>query len=449
MNVRKLVMLLGIFVLLLAFLASAPLALWIREDQVIDSRELGDVLVLWLGFGVALTAAYIQVSHALQQYIQDFHDLSTEDAAKLVSRLFFGLPQPPLRSPVLRVQAGQVDLEAPPLLHRVGGPARLVIDLNSVVVTSKLGRLSRVLGPGVHTLAAFERVWDVVDLRPQRRSLTVTFMTRDGIPASCQVGIVCRVARDADLPTPEGAAPAGTAPYSEAAILKVTTEKFVRKSEGHDRVADWVVGIANGALDGVVRDVLEKHRLDEFLDPRVSMDEESRASKTPGRVERLIPELEQEIAQQVRATGLARGIVVERVELGVIRPVEPAVSRQWLEFWQAKTQRKVDEQAMKAESTRLRLAEDMRAELQVTFLDRMLKELEGLRDKGVEVPPQLILVSYIEAINSVYDSNPQMQQLMFRQVQDLLATIDTVQRDDLSFTSSRLDVDRPLPSPKA
>ncbi len=136
-----------------------------------------------------------------------------------------------MRAPVLRVQASQVDLDGPPIVHQVGGPAKLSVDLHNVVVTSRMGTLYRILGPGFHDLEAFG-VWDVVDLRPQRR-MTVEFVTRDGIPASCQVSIVCRIAppgdgasssRETDAPPSFG--------YDVEAILNVTTSKCSAQGRG-------------------------------------------------------------------------------------------------------------------------------------------------------------------------------------------------------------------------
>ena len=124
------------------------------------------------------------------------------------------------------------------------------------------------------------------------------------------------------------------------------------------------------------------------------------------------------------------GVVVERVELGMVRPAEVAITRQWLEFWQAKLQKSIDRYTMEATATHEQLAENARVEAQAMFVNRMLEEIQQLRGSGIEVPPQLIIASFMDALHAMSDQGPEMQQLLFQQAESLIRVVDAIELDD-------------------
>ncbi len=439
MSLSKLLVPLVVGALFLAFAASLPIVLWSEAGYTIQASDEANFLILVVGFGVALAISAWQMVRVLRQYVQDLHDVSAEEAAGLVAHLIFGAGLS-VGAPVLRVRAGQTDLDGPPIVYKIGGPAKLNVDLNNVVVTSRLGTLRRILGPGLHDLEPFERVWDVVDLRPQRRTLTVEFVTRDGIPALCQATLVCRIAppgyaesplaEDGTLSPAVGVARDRLFGYSAEAVFQVTTSTYVRKPEGRNRVIDWVSGMANDVLEATVRDILEQHRLDELLNPQYWLEGDEgppRAAAIP----KLVSDLEDQIESEVLSKGKERGVIVERVELGTVRPAEDAISRQWLEFWQAKLQKGIDRYAMEAETTHEQLAEAARFEAQVTFVNRVLEEVQSLRSEGLYVPPQLIIASFMEVLHSMGDRSPKAQQQLYEEAENLIRAVNAVQQEDM------------------
>jgi hypothetical protein len=440
-SLSKLLIPLIIGALFMAFAATLPIVLWSEAGYTIRSEDQIDFLILVAGFGIALVTASGHVLRALRQVTQALHDLSPEDAESLVDRLVLGMGSGTSRlatashAPVLRVQAGQVDLGGPPVVHKVGGPAKLSVDLHNVVVTSRMGTLYRILGPGFHDLEAFERVWDVVDLRPQRRTVTVDFVTRDGIPASCQAGIVCRIAPPG-YGAPGSVDDASSPPYgyAEEVIRALTTSRCVRKLEGSHRVVDWVTCMVSDVLEGTVRDTLEQHRLDEFLNPQYWLEDEDGPTRI-GTSPKLATELESEIEAMVRSTAQERGVVVDRVELSMVRPAEDAISRQWLEFWQARLQKGIDRYTMEAQATHEQLAANARFEARVTFVNRMLEEIQSYRDGGLNVPPQLIIASFMEVLHSMGNMGPQARRKLFREAENLIRVVDALQRNDADHTA--------------
>jgi hypothetical protein len=88
-----------------------------------------------------------------------------------------------------------------PLLM-VGGPGRVEIEADNAIVTELNGRFRRVLGPGKHSLARFERVHAILDLRLQERLQTaVKIVTRDGIELETELGITFRIKQGETAPT--------------------------------------------------------------------------------------------------------------------------------------------------------------------------------------------------------------------------------------------------------
>jgi hypothetical protein len=415
------------------------------------------IIVLTLAFIAIGLHVYFQVQFLLARYAGDLHDLDSDDARYLILRLLFGLCEYPPKSPVLVVQVGRTAPDGPEVIHKVGGPAHLSIAPGNIVVTSRLGILHRVLIPGFHDLDPFERVWDVLDLRPQRRSITVEFMTRDGIPASTDVNVVCRPALPQLLRKPAGAAELSASAMERITqvVLGLTTSKYVRRSSGDERVSDWVAGIVNGATDGVVRDVLEQYSLDSFINPQrwlVDAELPSRVGVTPLR----LPDLERRILQEVRRIGRSRGIVVEKVELGPVHPAPEAIARQWLEFWIARLQRNVDEYVMNVEADQTQQLLDVQLALQVDFLKRTLDSVEKLSAEHASAPMELIYDSIMQVVLSIYQGNPEMRYMLFQQGESLVRFVQMILYGPSALPPSQLgdsssslgsSPDKPLPSP--
>ncbi|HQE91177.1 MAG TPA: SPFH domain-containing protein [Anaerolineae bacterium] len=404
---------------------------------------LVSVLLVGAAFFLCVQGAKTGVQQLFVQFAQHFFDLSWDEAADLIDHLLYGLPQRPPKKPLLRVYEGQTDPDGPTVMYKVGGPGFLSIAHDSAVVTSKLGRLCRVLGPGFYELAPFERVWDVVDLRPQRRSLRVEFMTLDGIPAYCDVEIRFRVANSPGSTSSSAASylqeetlPSQAYPFNAEAVLQLTTSKYIKSRAGSGRVQDWRYGLVNGALDGFVRDRLEQYTLDDFINPRYW------AMHEGGTVEPAAPppvkptalkETQKFVEEQMAATAKERGLVVESVQLMPVQPAEEAISRQWLEFWQAKLQRNIDLYTLDEEAKRADLLAAAGVEAQVEVINSMLTQIQDLAQNDYKVPSQLIVMSFMEVLRAMADRDPAVQQLMFQQAESLIHIVNAIQKKKTPF----------------
>ncbi len=373
-------------------------------------NQLINLVTLTAALGLSMILSVTVVIRAFSRFVMAFYDLPPEKTMDVVSHLLYGGEMDLLSGRVLEIQQGHLDPDGPAILQKVGGPGLLRIAHDSAVITQRMARLYRVLGPGLHHLESFEKVWDVVDLRPQRRTLHIDFMTRDGIPASCDADIRFRI--DGGHQEPNQQSPY---PYLETAVLSVTTGKRSRDAEGQE-LQDWTQRIANGVLAGVIRNGLEQYPLDEFLNPRYWLPHPS----TPHPQPLSLPELEAQIHAQVQQIGHQIGVDVENVQLGPVLPTEDAIPRQWLEFWQARLQRLADESAIEGDAVYADLLLQAQVNAKVELVTTMLGEVQDLNQAGMDVPPQLIVLSFIDVLRTAAESNPNVQKLMFQQAENLM-----------------------------
>jgi hypothetical protein len=397
-----------------AFVASV--VPWKPENPL---QSVATILVLTLGFVGLGFWSYRHTLFLWARYASDLNDLDFADAWGFTMRLLFGLREYPPKLPTLMVQAGQAAAEGPEVLHKAGGPGHLSVAPGNAVVTSRLGMLNRVLFPGFHNLGPFERIWDVLDLRPQRRTITVEFMTRDGILASTVVNVVCRPALPQlirnDLATDA----------HQKIVLGLTTSKFVRRSTGSERLSDWIIGIVNGAVDGAARDILEEYALDDFVNPQnwlVGAELPPRIGAVPVK----LPELEARILSKVSQTGKERGIVVEKIELGPVHPSQEAITRQWLDFWKARLQRDVDDYVTDVEAQHTQQLVDVQIALQVDFIKRTLVSVENLTQGQKTAPIELIYDSIMQVVLSMYEGSPEVQHMLFQQGESLVRFVEMI-----------------------
>ncbi len=406
-----------------------------------------NVFLLAIAFVAYVIGASSAIEHLLTQFAQRFYDLSWEDAGELVGHLLGGLPERPPRRPFLRVMGGQVDPDGPVVMQKVGGPGYLSIAHDSAVVTWKLGKLYRVLEPGFYQLEPFERVWDVIDLRPQRRTLRVEFMTLDGIPAYCDTEIRFRVAGpSAEVLLENAESPKPSYPFDKEAVLRLAMAKFVRSHEGGGQIQDWCIGLVHGAFDGILRDELERYKLDEYWampDGTTTAGGTSSSATSP-----LLKTIQKRVEDNVTAVAKSRGITVESVYMAPVQPAEEAISRQWLEFWQARLQRETAAYTMAEEAKRVDMLTQAQVNAQVELINAMLVRIRDLADKDVQVPAQLIVMSFVDVLRAMSDRDAAVQQLMFQQAESLIRVVNAIQKKKTPFGPSVPPTSPRLPRPK-
>ncbi len=320
--------------------------------------------------------------------------------------LIYGLPTRPPYPYTLRVEEGRVLPSSPVALRRIGGPGHISISHDSAVVTARMGRLERVLGPGFHQLQPFERVWSVVDLRPQRRTIRVEATTREGVPIYCEAEIRFRI--DSGELKPSVNQPY---PFLEDAVFRAATRQ---RRRGDGSIQTWEARVAGGILDGEVRDRLEQLWLDDIVLP----DEQQKKS--------LLSKLEAGIEEAVRTAARNLGVYVETVRLGPIMPLEEDVSRQWIESWRMLWNERASMELAQGEAALTLLPERARLMAQVDFFLKMSEALKPF--SGVEVPPALVTMKFLEVLRSLSESDPAVRSLMFNQAESLKRLVSDLSR---------------------
>ncbi len=345
---------------------------------------LGVVYAFPTLLGLALAAR-----HAAR-FTQTLYKIQTlEEAASFVYRRIFG---PWKFAPHLLIKEGKIASGENSVLHRVGGPGYLVIYNDTAVVTERCGRLERILSAHLPRrknypyLEPFEKVWEVVDLRPQQWTIPVKGMTRDGIPVICEADIRFKID---DRPV-EGGPPKPPTddepyPFTPEAVFKAATARWVRDPDSKAPPMDWRGRVVVGFTEGILRNILAEYYLDWLLGPTGEDTEHPR--------EVIRRRLETELQKEAPKVG-AR---ILSVQLGEIKVEDEQIPAQWIEAWQAEWESHEAAIRVEGEAELLRM-EAVRARAQAEMLITLIRELQSVAISDAELRPYLLAVRLAETL---------------------------------------------------
>jgi regulator of protease activity HflC (stomatin/prohibitin superfamily) len=243
--------------------------------------------------------------------------------------------------PWLVVREGALQGDLSNTIVKVGGPGLLVVYNDSAVVTECRGALKRVLGPGYHRLKQFERVWEVVDLRPQRWVYPVSALTRDGIPISCEVDILFKIddrPEGSDTPlTPTAERPH---PFTDEAVLRAATATRVREEKREDQMMKWTGRVVIGEAEGTLRSLLSRFRLDQLVRPGEKTGENPFWKEIREQLERELSDKARKVGARIISVGIGQvDIRVSVPEEETAKALRDEVLDQWIRTWQAELER--------------------------------------------------------------------------------------------------------------
>ena len=419
-----------IFLLFLVALAAIPLllgGLLSLTDPALAVADRGYFLgLIFLTYLVAFALTLPFAWQRARVFIERTYGLEREEAGQLLHLLVFGVPTLPPPGPAILVSEGVIDPDGPETLRKVGGPGFVAIRPDSAVVTSRGGYLHRVLGPGFHELEPFERIWDAVDLRRQRRKVSVEAITRDGIPVSTEVEVFFKVAG--------GEASADELrhyPFDPQSILRLTTMK---RALADGQVKRWP-SLVVGKVVGAVRNKLESMRLEEILNMHSNGDAPLAA-------------LSREIESLVRPDIDAWGVEIEAVRVGSVQPVDETVSERWVQHWRAKWERAIRHWSAQAKTSGWQAVEQARIQAE---LDLLLRTIEGwgellegdLGNESQEVLAQLLQMRFMDVLRSMAKEDPLVQMTVLEQAETLQEMLTASSRSALPGGMHRSDEDEP------
>lgn len=317
---------------------------------------------------IALAAVFLTAA----TFVSKAYDIrSLRDAHRFLQRLLFGVWY---FGPYLLIKNGDIARGKDTVLHRVGGPGFLVIYNDSAVITERAGRLYRILSTNLPRrqnypfLEPFEKIWEIVDLRPQQWTFPVRAMTRDGILVVCEADIRFKI--DDRVPGPDGRLvskpPTEEEPYpfTLEAVFRAATARWIREPDFQGPPMDWRGRVVVGFTEGILRNILAEYRLDWLLGP---VREGERHPREVIR-ERLHRALEEE-APKV-------GARILDVQLGEIKVEDEQIPAQWVDAWRTEWESRVTATRLEGEAELLRI-EAARAQAQAEMLINLIRELQS------------------------------------------------------------------------
>lgn len=342
-----------------------------------------------LTFFLVLVAVYLAFTLALNHaghFVRGVYGLKkeTQDEAKSILT-YRWLGYRPMFNPYILVKDGAI-AGGSEVLQQTGGPGGLVLYQESAVVLEKHGVISRVmLGPSFPDLEPFERVWDVIDLRPQRWVFDVSAITADGIPINYDADVHFQV-----RPT-------------EEAVLKAALSTWIREAHRTepDRLMTWTKRVVIGETEGALRSILAHYTLDDLLkfDVREA--------------------IRKELHGKLVSFGEKLGVQILDVNLKDLK-LRGKVIQQWFETWRTERLRVMGMEIAEGKARRLKLLEEARAKVRIQLLDGTAQALHDATPETRNAASRLVILSCIEVMKrTAFDLN------IFLPA-DLIKTLDAV-----------------------
>lgn len=318
--------------------------------------------------------AVVVVCWLAASFVQSLYGLkSRREGLGFLMHSVFGRPT---LKPFLLLREGTIGGDEAHVVRRVGGPGSLVLFNDSAVVLEKAGRLTRVLGSGFAHLEPFEKVWDVIDLRPQRWEFAVDAMTQEGIPVTCNADVSFKIDDGGRNSTREE-----PYPMTEGAVLRAATSKWIREADRTepDRLMTWTKQVIIGETEGALRSILARYPLDQLIDPATRRN------------------IQAELKEALRGSVPSLGAKITRVALGDIQ-LKDEVTQKWIEKWQAEGKRRMMEMEARGQAARISIEANARIQAQVKMLANTAKAFASMAKYGEEIPSRFVILRFIEMI---------------------------------------------------
>jgi len=336
------------------------------------------VFLLFVGFRFIL-------KQARELIINLYQPKADEKISALILGRLWGIPPlpPPLNTlvkyPVILITKPELDDQ-----HRarwLGGPATLIILEGFAVYLERGNKFSRVVGSNVPPpfLERYERIKEVVDLRPQNRKGYVEPWTKDGIRIKLHLNIEIQIdtgARALDEDSPNIGYP--FAPLAVKAAVEYTSVRLIE-----DRLEEqsWLDG-AWGSISGAINSFVAGHSLDElFVAPQTNNHANANHLDYDGTSENIEQIFSKAISERV--TGETRnrlhnyGIHVLNIQITQVEiPLEILALR--TKFWESTRNKIAALRNSRAEAEWIRVREHAHAEAQHTMLMTIINRLENV-----------------------------------------------------------------------
>jgi regulator of protease activity HflC (stomatin/prohibitin superfamily) len=262
------------------------------------------------------------------------------------------------------------------------------------------------VGPSVYTAGRFEKIQQVIDLRPQTRTTTASLITRDGIPVKVEVGATFRI-RWRGEPTARVPYPADP----DALLQAAAGQAVFRAENGQPTLINWA-GRISVNLDSTLRTIVARYRLDELLEPR-DLGVHPRS------------DLERNYAEELKKVAGDLGAEITEVRLGAFEfdIADADIKRQWMDTWREGWAGQVRVREAQAEAGAIRTREMAQAYAQLEMIAAITREFQSMTGDE-SIPVDLITLRFIEVIGRMA-ANPESAIFLPREA---LQTLDGVRK---------------------
>jgi regulator of protease activity HflC (stomatin/prohibitin superfamily) len=400
----RLALYLSIFLFLL--LAARTLVLWRYPEggpKVLLSAVLAALpgLVTWCALPL-IGARFMQRIHGIDGWQVNLRYLSLCVFGSL------------LRSnPYIFVQEGKVKIpesqtrllpQGKPMSPGPGGPCKLVVFSDSAVVLERAGRYTDVVLPSVYDIGRFERIQQIIDLRPQSHESEARVMTRDGIPLNVKVRATYHICWRGE--------PTIGRPYPvdpDAVFRAAESLGVFRTKDGKPQLRTWADRIGS-MLDSELRTLIARYRLDELFEPRE---------------DQLQPraQLQYAYGEALRRMAGRFGAEITEVWMGTFEFEGEEIKERFIEVWGAEWAIRARLSLLHADADVIRVREQARAFAQFEMVQELTREFKPLAG-DTSIPVSLITLRFIEVIQRMA-ANPEGGIFLPREA---LATLDGVRK---------------------
>ena len=368
---------------------------------------------------LALAAIFLWLAPRFIRGLYDTRDMG--EARSFLQRLVFGMSR---LKPIIIVREGKIAVGSGSFFDRVGGPGFIIVYNDSAVVLERAGRLTRVLGPSVGFLEPYERIWEVIDLRPQRWLFTDHAMTKEGIPISCEVDVTFKIddrvvgadgqvqevspveipddfLRSKTFPEAldrviaeeiEKGGISTPLPYTDQAVFNAATAIWVRiKQPDHqEQLRHWTGRVMISEVEGALRNILARYRLDWLLQP-------PQPDQKPPRQE-ILEQLRSKLENTLTVDNKI-GAKVLNIALGKINVKDERISTQWIEAWNADWEQRSIETLAEGEAEVLSTLQTAQFRAQAEMVLTLTEAIRPVVSTQSEVSSHLIALRLFQALH--------------------------------------------------
>jgi hypothetical protein len=361
------------------------------------------VLITILCPSILLIIALRYIFGKTSELICSIYQLAPDEKiSSLINRKLLGVPPfPPPLDTILKypfVVITKPVLEDSHWARWFGGPAILVIHDGVAVYLERGNQFSRVVGPGelVPLLERYERITDIVDLRPQTKSGHVEPWTKDGVHITLELRVDVQINAGPKALEKSSKLRYPFDPLAVKAAVEYSSVKTT--SDGALKESSWLEG-AWGTITGEVNAFVAGHSLDElFLAPQIENHTHLNQQKNhvTEKIEQILSRrISEQVTDNVQERLQRNGIKVLNIQITeIVVPKEVQDLR--TKYWRSIRGIISAQRNSRAEAERIRIREQAHADAQRTILMTITQKLENIDADNMTEPLILSLSGLLD-----------------------------------------------------